>query len=609
MISKGPIRIGNVSGATGDMPTAMARMVAEDNIDVITGDWLSEMNIAWNAITKRDNPDLGYENGFFVQLEECLDDIVAKGIKVITNAGALNTLSLTRKVRDLVTAKGHDSVIVAAVLGDDISDLLGDSERRKDLSFPHLDHIEQTLDGWELEPFCGNAYIGCRGIVEALNSGASIVICGRCTDASPVMGAAAWHFGWNVEEQYNELAGALLAGHLIECGAYVVGANFSGFKDFLDELVDMAFPIAEIDVQGRCVITKTSTGGGHVTPETVKAQTLYELQGHLYLNPDVVADLSLIQIEAEEDSEDRVRVSGVVGLPPPPTTKVMFAAPGGYQAEATFFINGLDVEAKARMMKRQLEYVFKKSNFSKLSIELYGSEVENPESQQAGTVQLRVFVQARKREDISARNFKTPIYALRMQSYPGYHMNLDFRTMEPKPFMEIFPAIIPLSAVQHRIDVGDGRIIEISPPTKTAEYPTPRPSYETQDPIDVTSLGPMVKAPLGSIVHARSGDKADNSNIGFFVRHEDEYPWLRTLLTVERLKSLFGQDWFKCNPFRRVERVEFPNILAVHFRVLDNLNGGIASSDRIDGLGKGIGEYLRSKHVDIPAKFLERGRI
>ncbi|KIW76631.1 hypothetical protein Z517_09075 [Fonsecaea pedrosoi CBS 271.37] len=609
MISKGSIRIGNVSGATGDMPTAMARMVAENNIDVITGDWLSEMNIAWNAIAKKDNRELGYEDGFFLQLEECIDDIVAKGIKVVTNAGALNTQSLTKKVRELLRSKGHDQITVAAVLGDDISNLIHDPERRKDLHFPHLDHAERTLDDWNLEPFCGNAYVGCRGIVEALKAGASIVICGRCTDASPVMGAAAWHFGWDLEGQYDELAGALLAGHLIECGAYVVGANFSGFKEFLDDLVDVAFPIAEIDARGGCVITKTSTGGGHVTTETVKAQTLYELQGHLYLNPDVVADLSNIQIEAEEGSEDRVRVTGIVGLPPPATTKAMFAAPGGYQAEATFFINGLDVDAKAQMMKQQLNHVFQNHRFSKLSIELYGSEVENPESQQAGTLQLRVFAQARRQEDIVAPHFKTPIYALRMQSYPGYHMNLDFRTMDPKPFMEIFPAVIPLSIIHHQVDLGNGRLLEIPTTKKTAEYPAVRPSYESADPIDLASLGPTARVPLGSIVHARSGDKADNSNIGFFVRHEDEYPWLKTLLTVKKLKELFGKDWFKCDPSRRVERVEFPKILAVHFRVLDNLSGGIASSDRIDGLGKGIGEYLRSRHVDIPLQFLNRGRI
>lgn len=569
MISKRPLRIGNVSGATGDMPSAMSRMVAEPNIDIITGDWLSEMNIAWNAITKSSNPELGYEEGFFIQLAENLDGIVSKGIKIITNAGALNTTSLTNKVRTLLSSRGYTDIAVAAVLGDDITDLLHDPAHKHTLSFRHLDHTDRTLDTWDLTPLCGNAYIGCRGIVEALNAGAQIVICGRVTDASPVMGAAAWHFNWPLDSpsHYNQLAGSLLAGHLIECGAYVVGANFSGFKPILSSLVDVAFPVAEIDSDGRCTITKTSTGGGHVTPETVKAQTLYELQGHLYLNPDVVADLSQIRIEADPDAVvDRVRVSGVTGHPPPPTTKVMVAAPGGFQAEATFFINGLDVAAKAAMMRAQLTHIFRDHKFSKFSIEQYGTEVSNPDSQQAGTVQLRVFAQARRKEDIDAPHFKTPIYALRMQSYPGYHMNLDFRTMDPKPFMEIFPATIAQDVIRHRVDLGGKgtKVIDVPAPRVTAEYPTVRPSYETQHPINLETLGPTKSAALGSIVHARSGDKADNSNIGFFVRHEDEYPWLQTVLTVERLKALFGQDWFKCDPNRRIERVEFPNILAVH---------------------------------------------
>ncbi|KAK1498992.1 hypothetical protein CCUS01_02612 [Colletotrichum cuscutae] len=610
MIDKPPIRIGNVSGATGDHPHAMARMLRSVNVQVITGDWLSEMNIAWNAITKRDvDPNLGYENGFFEQLEECIDDIVAKDVRVVTNAGALNTVALFDKVKELCRRKGYPESVVAAVLGDDVSGLLQDPSRRGSLKFPHLDHPETTLGDWGFEPCCGNAYIGCWGIVEALKAGARIVVCGRCTDASPVMGAAAWYYGWR-EDQHQELAGALLAAHLIECGPYVVGANFSGFKDFLPELVDLAFPVAEISRGGECVISKTTEGGGHVTRHTVTAQLLYELQGHLYLNPDVVADLSNVRVEEQRDAgEDRVRVWGAKGLPPPPTTKVMFAAEGGYQAEATFYINGLDVDEKVTMMKNQLGYLFKDSNFSRLSIEQYGTQARNPSSQQAGTVQLRVFAQARKKEDIAAVNFKIPIYAVRMQSYPGYHMSLDFRTMDPKPFMEMFPVLVPQSAIDHQVLLASGKLISVAPPQNTAIYKIESPSADTADPIDIVSLGPTEFAPLGTIVHARSGDKADNSNVGFFVRNEDEYPWLRTILTVSRLKQLLGEDWYKNNPNRRVERVEFPGISAVHFRVLDNLNGGIASSDRIDGLGKGIAEYLRSRYVEVPRRFLQRGRI
>lgn len=557
------LRIGNISAATGDSATSMERMIKYGNVDFITGDWLSEMNIAWNAIVKQQNPGAGYEKGFLDQLTSNLDEIVARGIKVVTNAGALNTTALTRHVRELCKSRGHDDVRVAAVLGDDVSYMIHDPE--DGLDYTHLDHETRKLADWDLQPFCGAAYIGCKGIVAALDSGAQIVICGRCTDASPVMGAAAWYFNW-AEDDYDAWAGSLLAGHLIECGAYVCGANFSGFKDFMGELVDLGFPIAEIDERGRCVITSTSAGGGRVTEDTVRAQILYELQGHLYLNPDVVADLAHVQVKAEPGSPGRIRVSGAIGLPPPATTKAMFAAPGGYQAEATFYINGLDIEAKEAMLRRQLDHIFKDSKFCKLSIERYGSKTADPESQQAGTVFLRIFAQARNLEDISSRKFKDPIYALRLQSYPGYHMNLDFRTMDPKPFMEIFPTVIPRNKIKNQVEISPGQVIDIPPVKVTATYPVERPSYETVNPVDLLSFGPTRSAPLGHVVHARSGDKADNSNIGFFSRsaYDDEYEWLKSYLTVSRLKLLLGDDWHRGDVTRRVERVEFTGLRAVH---------------------------------------------
>jgi len=208
-----------------------------------------------------------------------------------------------------------------------------------------------------------------------------------------------------------------------------------------------------------------------------------------------------------------------------------------------------------------------------------------------------------------------------MQSYPGYHMNLDFRTMDPKPFMEIFPATIPLSVINHRVilhEPGNSSPKEfpISPPTKTQTYSVLRHSSETAAPVDLSikPYGATKYVPLGSIVHARSGDKANNSNVGFFVRHQDEYPWLQSTLSISKIKELLGDDWLaheqkESGREKRIERCEFPNIWAVHFRIMDFLDGGIASSSRIDGLGKGIGEYLRSKYVDIPVKFLDRGTI
>ncbi|KGO73688.1 Protein of unknown function DUF1446 [Penicillium italicum] len=609
MLSKRDIRIGNVSGATGDSPHAMRRMAQDGNVDVIVGDWLSEMNIAWNAIAKDQDPSLGYEPGFLAQLAESIDIIAEKGIKVITNAGALNTQALATQVQDMCRARGHNDLVIAMVLGDDISQVVTDPAKCENLL--HLDHSEWALKDWQLEPYCGVAYIGAWGIVEGIKAGADIIICGRVTDASPVIGAAAWWHDW-ARDDWDRLAGGLVAGHLIECGPYVTGANFSGFKSILPQLVDLAFPIAEITKEGTCTITKPEAHAGAVTKHNTISQFLYELQGEQYLNPDVVANLNNVCIK--QVAPNRVHVHGITGSPPPATTKAMIAAKGGYQAEATFYINGLDVSEKVEMMRNQLLHIFRDHNFSKFSIELYGSAASNPTSQQAGTVFLRVFAQAKKKEDISAEKFKIPIYALRMQSYPGYHMNLDFRTMDPKPFMEIFPVVISMASLDqqtHILGSTTSDPILIDPPTITSKYPDTRRSYETANPVDTASFGPTRLAPLGHIVHARSGDKADNSNIGFFVRNQDEYPWLQSFLTVHQIKNLFGDDWTKGENHaeRRVERCEFPNILAVHFRVLDFLDGGIASSSRIDGLGKGIGEYLRSKVVPIPVRFLDRGCI
>ncbi|THW28376.1 DUF1446-domain-containing protein [Aureobasidium pullulans] len=598
------LRIGNCSGATGDAPHAMARMVREADVDVITGDWLSEMNIAWESIRKAEDPELGYDVGFLRQLTECIDDIAERKTKIITNAGAMNAPVLARKVEELCQSRGHD-LVVATILGDDVSYLLkqGKSGQRA-LEFPHLDHQNQLLEDWDpdLEPTCAAAYIGAWGIVAALREGADIVICGRVTDASPVVGAAAWWYGWS-EQSYDQLAGALIAGHLIECGPYATGANFSGFKQFLSELVDLAFPIAEITPSGTCYITKPDSMNGVVDKFNITSQLLYELQGQMYLNPDVVADIGSIRIE-ETGRKNCVSITGCKGFPPPATTKVMVAAPGGWQAETTYYINGLDVQEKAQMLKQQLQSIFSGSKFSKFSAELYGTQVDDPSSQQAGTVMLRVFAQARRKEDIAAEKFKIPLYSLRMQSYPGYHMNLDFRTMEPKQFYEIFPATIPQATINHEAVVA-GKTISIPPPRRTQHYPVQRPSSETATAVDLESFGPTERRPLGTVVHARSGDKANNSNAGFFVRHADEYPWLQSLLTVDKLKELLQDDYAG----HSIERCEFPSILAEHFRIMDFLDGGIASSSRIDGLGKGVGEYLRSKHVDIPIRFLQRGTI
>ncbi|KAH6977422.1 duf1446 domain-containing protein [Ilyonectria sp. MPI-CAGE-AT-0026] len=596
---KRPIIIGNVAGAMEDCPHAMLRQISDSTLDAVTGDWLSELNIAWNAIRKYDDPTKGYEVGFLEQLEDCIDIIAAKKLKLVANAGALNTPECAKRVKEICEKHNLGHLKVAYIEGDDISDIVVNRQKQDQLGgIVHLDHPERTLENWGNDPLCGVAYFGGWGIVTALKEGADLVICGRVTDASPVIALAAWWHNWSYDD-WNHLAGALIAGHLIECGPYVTGANFSGVRPHLEGMVDLAFPIAEIAHDGTTIITKNPKHPGFVDELNVRAQFLYEIQGTQYINPDVLADIEHVKIE-NTNEKDRVRVSGALGSPPPSTTKAITVSIGGYQAEATFYMNGLDLDAKERFMRQQIEHAFKDTPLTDLSIERYGSSTPDPSNQALGTVSVRVLVKARNKDDINEDVFRKHIYALRMQFYAGYHMSLDFRTMSPRMFMELFPGLISYEKLPHRVVIDD-RVIEVSHHGITAPPPGKRPSYETTNGIDMATFGFTSRVPLGAIAHARSGDKGDNCNVGFFVRSADEYRWLQSYLTVKRIKALLGEDYKESVS---VERCEFPHIWAVHFRFLDFLGGGGASSTRIDMLGKGVAEYLRSKFVDIPAKFL-----
>ncbi|KAF2498485.1 duf1446 domain-containing protein [Lophium mytilinum] len=597
---KRPIIIGNVAGAMEDCPYAMHRMVTEGYLDAITGDWLSELNIAWNAIRKHDDPTKGYEVGFLEQLDDCIDIIAEKKIKLVSNAGALNTPECAKKVREICEKHGHGHLKVAYIEGDDISEYVTNAKKMQEIGgIVHLDHQEQKLDSWDEKPYCGVAYFGAWGIVEALRNGADIVVCGRVTDASPVIALAAWWHNWSYDA-WDALAGALIAGHLVECGPYVTGANFSGLRTHIDGLVDLGFPIAEIAHDGTTIITKHPGAAGYVEELNVRAQFLYEIQGTKYINSDVTADIENVRIE-DTGEKDRVRVSGATGSPPPPTTKVITVAIGGYQAEATFYINGLDIDLKEKFMRQQLEYAFRDANFSELSIERYGTAAVNPRNQASGTVSIRVLVKGKKREDIDEKVFRQHLYALRMQFYAGYHMSLDFRTMVPKMFMQLFPGLVAYTKLPHRVVFPD-KTISIEHHGITQPALGKRPSNETAKPIPLEDFGPTKAAPLGAVAHGRSGDKGDNCNVGLFARNAEEYSWLQSFLTIPRIKELLGEDWKESVS---VERCEFPQIMAVHYRLLDFLGGGGASSTRIDMLGKGVAEYIRSKTVDIPVKFLD----
>ncbi|KAI9732113.1 MAG: hypothetical protein M1834_004209 [Cirrosporium novae-zelandiae] len=556
------IRIAGASGATSDRRHAIAhfaRRYPSDPVDVITGDWLSEANMTTAAGKKADQlttvtytssqqrplnsaaTEAAYEASFLEALEPALGDIKKYGIKIAVNAGGNDTKLLVNAVEMMVKNKGLD-LRVAWIEGDDVLSVV---RKAKPSDFTNI-HTGQRLSDWKFNPISAQAYLGGLGIAAALSSGADIVLCGRVADASSVIGAAAWWHKWS-RDDLECLANTLVAGHLIECSNYVCGGNFSGFKTLEEEgwgWSDIGYPIAEISSTGSTIITKALGTQGLVSPETCKAHFLYEIQGPYYYNSDVtalLADVSFISL-----GNNRVGVSGVQALPPPPTTKVGITAKGGFQAEMHYFLCGLDIHKKAQMMEQQLRKLLAphSKNFTMLSFTIIGSVLPDPEDQNFATVVFRIFAQAPNMEHLASAKFMKPIIDNVMQGYPGATFHMDFRQGAPKPVFEYFVTLMPQTEVRHIVHTHDHRNLKILPPSNTRVYERQQPSEEvTKEKINPKCFGDTVRGPLGWIVHARSGDKGSDANVGFFVRRRDEYAWLRNLLSVQKIKELLGKEY------------------------------------------------------------------
>ncbi|KAL0577101.1 hypothetical protein V5O48_004893 [Marasmius crinis-equi] len=597
-----PIRIGNSSGYTGDGLPQMYNLVKDGPIDAICADYLAELNIPWRALEMIDNPELGYEKPALIQLGwmTAAEEIAKKGIKVVHDGGALNPYGLYKATKELLGSKGLGDVKVAWVEGDNVKEVVQASLKSDSETLPHLDIEGLDVKSGVKSVLTANAYIGMRGIVAALNEGAQIVICGRCCDASPLMGLSAWWHGWS-ETDYDRLAGALVAGHITECGPYVTGGNFCGFRAVPGLAKTPGFPIAEVAADGTAIITKHEGTHGAVTVDTVTGQLVYEIQGPKYLNPDVVALLEDIKIE--QVGKDRVKVHNLKGIPPPPTTKLAVCSLAGYQAENDLYVVGLDIKEKVELQRAQMLGQIDQSKYTKISIEPHGTCAEDPETQNEATVTLRHFVQAPTKEAI-VEFWTTLSSSIVMSGYPGIHLNMDPRTMAPKPYIEYFPARIPQNKIHVKVHLED-RVIPVTSVSITEPF-NGQGSYPPKTASDLDAYLPTRRAPLGKVVLARSGDKGGNANVGLWVRNDDEWPWLQSFLTIERFKKLLGRDY---KPEYRIERFEMPHIRAVHFVTYGILEGGVASSSVIDQLAKSHGEFIRARQVEIPVRFLERPAV
>ena len=628
-----PAHIANCSGAKMDPGYQMLRQAQQGDVDFITGDYLAEFNLAENAEAFARGEHPGYEPTAWDGIEQSLDTIAKKKIKLIINGGSINPSGLAKKTVSLAKEK-RLNLSVAYVEGDNVL-----HEMQNLLEFTgalprHLDpedsgirlagNAHAYLDKEKRPLVAANAYLGARGIVKGLEAGADIIICGRVADASPVIAAAWWWHSWN-ERDYDCLAGALVAGHLIECSGYVTGSNFSGFTDFpLDMFVDIAYGIAEIGRDGSCVITKHKNTNGVVNEDTVLTQFLYELQGDIYLNSDVKAYVS--DIKVQQIDPDRVRVTGIRGAPPPPTTKVAIFYKGGFQSEILINATGYDTNKKFALQEKQIRYGLEKAGLTQhidiLDFQHVGRPAINPQSQLASTSYLRIFAQATSAPPLLGllRIFGENA----MQHFSGMHGSLDHRAAIPKSFLALYPAVYSQNKLRENVTIfgtdenGDQQAQTIDAGHPPAYEPVEaRQSYDTYHPIDLnpgtlSTVGTAERTVrLGDVCQARSGDKGANVNFGIFPRrvlHNQAlaWEWLCTWLSRDRMKQLLGEDW---REEYLIERVEFPKIRAVHFVIYGWLGRGVSSSTILDPFGKGFADYIRDKEVQVPEKVLEGANL
>ncbi len=589
---KSPLRIANCSGFFGDRLSAAREMVEGGHIDVLTGDWLAELTMLILARIKAKRPTKGYADSFVVQMEQVMGSCLARGIKVVSNAGGLNPQGCAEALAELAVRLGLNPKI-AHVTGDDL--------------LPRLDALGDRLTHFETgEPLqdrarfiSANAYLGCWGIVEALNQGADIVVTGRTTDAAIVCGPAAWHHGWK-RDDWHALAGAVVAGHVIECGTQATGGNYSFFTE-VPGLERAGFPWAEVHADGSSVIGKHDGSGGEVSIGTVTSQLLYEIGGPGYLGPDVSARFDSIRLE--QLAPDRVRIHGCTGEPPPATLKVAMNEIGGWRNELAIGLTGLDVEAKAQLLDKAFWRAcpFKPGDYASVTAQLIRTDKADPASNEEAVAVWKMTFKDKDEARVGRPIFDAAT-EMALATIPGFFRVGAEASKDARPYGVYCPATIGSELVPQTVTLLGQVPVTVSSvaPANSAGWPAAAATGQASAGEGSSGLtGPCSRMPIGRLVGARSGDKGGNANLGVFVRDKAAWPWLAAFLTVERLQALLPET-----RSLRVERFEFPHISSLNFVIHGLLQEGVAASTRQDGQAKSLGEWLRAREVDVPLELV-----
>ena len=587
-MNKDCIKIANCSGFYGDKLSAAKDLVDGGPIDVLTGDYLAELTMAILFGQKMQRgEDKGYVGTFLKQINQIAKSCKEKNIKIVSNAGGLNPKSMAIEIEKILKEQSID-MKVAYIDGDDLMPTISNLKKSGE-EFKNIDKGKR-LDESGYSPLTANAYLGAWGIKEALDKGADIVVCPRVTDAAVVIGPAAWKFNWK-RDNYDALAGALAAGHIIECGCQATGGNYAFFKE-VESFDNVGYPIAEIYEDGSFYVTKHPDTGGLVSTGTVTAQLLYEINSPAYVNPDVIAHFDTLKIEEVE--KDKVFVSGCRGSSPPDKHKVCINLAGGFRNGMEIILTGLDIEDKAKVFTDALfNSVGGRKQFDEVSIQLHRTDKENPNSNEEAMASLLVSVKS-KDQNLVGRLFSAKIIELALANIPGFFAQGGVKSSGP--VIIYWPALVDSKHIKEKVHV-DGEEIEVIP-TSQLEL---EEIYYQKEPIKIKKIKKEDEKEIyfGEIYGTRSGDKGGCANLGVWAKNANSFAFLHDFLTVKKLKELLPD----LNQYK-IERFELANINSLNFYIHDILQDGVSSNDKKDGQAKSLGEYLRAKKVKVPQSII-----